>query len=105
MNPEHELREALRREPAPEGFAARVLAQTRIPPIRVTPWWRRPATLALAAALLLTLMIPSEISNYRRREQQHGLEAKKQLMNALAITRVQLQQAQARVRRNTRHAL
>lgn len=105
MNLENELREALRRGPAPEGFAAQVLARTRVTPVRLTPWWRRPATLALAAALILALLIPSEISNYRRREQRRGLEAKQQLMNALAITRVQLQQAKARVRRNTRKAI
>ena len=105
MNLEHELREALRREPAPGGFAARVLAQTRVTPIRNTPWWRRPATLALAAALILALLIPSEISIYRQHEKQRGLAAKEQLMNALAITRVQLQQAKARVRRNTRKAI
>lgn len=98
MNPEDKLREALRREPAPDGFAARVLARTH-----VTPWWRRPALLALAAALVLAVLIPSE--DYRRREEQRGLEAKQQLMNALAITRIQLQQAKKRVRRNTRHAL
>ncbi len=105
MNVENELRDALRREPAPNGFAGRVLAETRAVPIRVTPWWRRPVTLAWGAVLILALMIPSEISNYRRHEQQRGLEAKEQLMNALAITRVQLQQAKARVHRNTRHAL
>lgn len=105
MNLENQLRDALRREPPPDGFAARVLAKTEAAPIRVMPWWRRPATIALAAALILALMIPSEISDYRRRERQRGLQAKEQLINALAITRVQLQQAKARVRRNTRKAL
>lgn len=105
MNLEHELRDALRREPAPDGFAVAVLAKTRATATRNTPWWRRPATLALAAALLLAFLVPSEISEYKRREEQRGLEAKRQLMNALAITRVQLQQAKEKVRRNTRHAL
>lgn len=100
MNLEHELREALRREAAPEGFAARVLAKTGH-----APRWRRPATLALAAAVLLAVLIPSEVSDYRRREQRRGLEARDQLVNALAITRVQLQHARERIRRNTRHAL
>lgn len=105
MNLDQELRNALRREPAPDGFAARVLAKTRVTEIRVTPWWRRPAALALAAALLLAALIPSAVSEYHRRERQRGLEAKEQLMTALSITRVQFQQAKERIRRNTRHAL
>lgn len=105
MNLEDELREALRREPAPEGFAARVLTKTGATPIGIEPWWRRPATLALAAALLLAVLIPSEVSDYRRREQARGLAARDQLIQALAITRVQLQQAKARIRRKTRHTL
>lgn len=101
MNLENELRDALRREAAPEGFADRVLARTR----KAAPWWRRPVTLALAAALLMAIAIPSEIAESRLREQRRAIEARDQLITALAITRVQLRHAKAKIRRNTRHAL
>jgi hypothetical protein len=98
VNLENELREALRRESAPEGFAARVLARTR-----TTPRWRRPATLALAAGVTLAALIPSAVYEYRRR--QRAMEAGNQLMTALNITRVQLQETRERIRRHTRHIL
>jgi hypothetical protein len=100
MNLENELREALRREPAPDGFAARVLGKTR-----VIPFWRRPATLALAAGLAVAALIPSALLEHRRREEQRGIEARNQLVTALAITRVQLNQVKEKIRQNTRRAL
>ena len=49
MNLEDQLRAALRREPAPADFAARILSKTQLaktgPPFRPRPW-----TLATAAA-------------------------------------------------------
>ncbi len=101
MNLENELREALRREAAPEGFADRVLAKTR----GAGPMWRRPVVLAVAAALVMTVAIPSEVARYRRREQRRAIEARDQLIQALAITRVQLRHAKEQIRRNTRHTL
>jgi len=98
VNLENELREALRREPAPEGFAARVLARTR-----PTPWWKRPAVLALAAGVTLAALIPSAVYEYRQR--QRAMEAGNQLMTALNITRTQLQRTREELRRNTRHIL
>jgi len=95
MNFEDDLREALRHEPAPPDFAAKVLARTsHRPPIR------RAAVLALVAALAIAAIIPSAAHQYR--ERQRALEAKDQLMAALAITRTQLQQAKEKIRRNTR---
>jgi hypothetical protein len=99
VNLENELRDALRREPAPEGFAARVLVKSR-----AAPWWRRPAALALAAGLAVAALIPSAIE-YRLRQQRRALEARDQLMAALAVTRVQLQHVRERIQRNTRHTL
>jgi len=105
VNLENELRDALRREPAPVDFTAKVLAGTVVSPIRVLPWWRRPAALALAAGLILGAMIPTAIFEYHQREERRALAARNQLMAALAITRTRLQQAKARIHRQTRHTL
>lgn len=98
MNFEDDLRAALRREPAPPDFAAKVIARTRM-----VPFWRRPAALAIAAVLLLAAMIPQAVQEHRRR--QRALEARDQLILALSITRVQLQQVKDRIQQNTRHKL
>ena len=92
MNFEDELRTALQREPAPPDFAAAVLSKTR-----VLPFWRRPATFALAAALAVAALIPPAVNEYRR--QQRAIEARDQLIEALAITKVQLLQVGEKIRR------
>jgi hypothetical protein len=101
MNFEDELRAALQREAAPSDFAARVLAKTRRP--RVLPFWRRPVTFAIAAALALTALVPSTVYQYR--QHQRAIEARDQLILALSITRVQLQQVKERIQHNTRHKI
>ncbi len=103
MNFEDQLRTALRREEVPPGFAARVLAATPAPKARVLPFWRRPLTLALAAALVLAALAPPAIHFYT--ERQRALEAREQLLLAFSITRVQLQQAREKIRENTRRRL
>jgi hypothetical protein len=105
VNLENGLREALRREPAPVDFAAKVLARTVVAPTRRLSWWKRPVTLALAAGLILGALIPTTIFEYHQREERRALAARNQLMAALAITRTRLQQAKARIQRQTRHAL
>jgi hypothetical protein len=100
MNLENELREALRREPAPVGFADRVLARASR---SRRNWFQRPAVLALAAGLAFAAAIPPVVHQYYR--QRRALEAKDQLMTALAITRVQLQLTKEKIRQNTRHKL
>jgi hypothetical protein len=106
VNLENELREALRREPAPADFAAEVLAKARAlsghNTAQTAHWWRRPATLALAAGLAAAAIIPSVIEY---RERRRGIEARDQLVIALNITRVRLQQTKEKIRRNTRHTL
>lgn len=99
MNLEDDLRKALRREPAPPGFAATVLA--RASKTRPMPFWRRPIALPLAAMLTVTALVPSAIYQYRR--QQRAIEARDQLIAALSITRTQLQQAKEKLRETTRH--
>jgi len=98
MNLEDDLRRALRREPAPPDFAARVLHKTR-----VLPFWRRPVTLAIAAALLLAALAPPAVYEYRKH--QRAVEARDQLILALAITKVQLQHVREKIHRNTRHKI
>jgi hypothetical protein len=105
VNIEDGLRDALRREPAPVDFAAKVLARTVVSPARGLAWWRRPVTLALAAGLILGALIPTTIFEYRQREERRALAARNQLMAALSITRTRLQQAKARIQRQTRHTL
>jgi hypothetical protein len=99
MSIEDDLRSALRREPAPGGFAARVLAKT----VKTEATPRRPLVFALAAALAAAAVIPTGVYEYR--ERQRGIEARDQLVQALAITRVQLQQARGKIRQVTKRRL
>jgi hypothetical protein len=103
VNLEDDLRGALRREPAPAEFAAGVLARTIFQKPRVLPFWRRPVTLAMAAALTFAAVVPPAVYEYRR--QRRALEARNQLILALSITRTQLQQVRDRIRQNTRHKI
>jgi len=93
MNLEDDLRRALRREPAPPDFAARVLARTRP---------RRAFLSAVAAAVAAAVLVPSGIYQYRQR--QKATEARDQLVLALSITQVQLQHIQQQIQHHTRHA-
>jgi hypothetical protein len=105
MNLDDELRAALQREPAPADFAVRLLAKTALPKTRtskarILPFWRRPVTLAVAAALALAALVPSAVYEYR--QQRRAAEARDQLIAALSITRVQLQHVRERIQQNTR---
>ena len=103
MNFEDELKAALQREPAPPDFAANVLAKTTLGKPRVLPFWRRPAALAIAAVLALTALVPSAVYQYR--QHRRAIEARDQLILALSITRVQLQQVKEKINRNTRRKI
>jgi len=91
MNLEGELREALRREPAPTDFTAKVLARVAVKK------QRRVLALAMAAGLIAAAFIPPAISVYHRRQQAQ--EARRELLIALSITRTKLLQTQARLER------
>jgi hypothetical protein len=101
MNLEDDLRAALRPGSAPADFAAKILRKTVLRKTAVPPFWRRPATMAIAAALAVAAIVPPAFYQYR--QQQRALEARDQLMTALSITRVQLRQAKEMIRQNTRH--
>jgi hypothetical protein len=100
MNFEDDLRRSLLREPAPPNFAAKVLARARRNE-RPAPFWRTPAILSLAAALVIAALVPPALYEYRR--ERRGIEARDRLLVALSITRTQLQQAKQRIRETTRH--
>jgi hypothetical protein len=107
MNFEDDLRAALRREPPPGDFAARVLAAAaRQQRVVAFPFWRRPAAWAVAAGLAAAAILPPAVLEYRRHEAQRALEAQHQLLSALSITRAKLRQTRERVHRATaKHAL
>ncbi|HXJ39642.1 MAG TPA: hypothetical protein VNH18_10210 [Bryobacteraceae bacterium] len=105
---ENDLRQSLRKELPPPDFAAKVLAraaQLDARKVVVMPVWRRPAAWAIAAGVTLAAIIPAGIHEQRRRQEQKRLEAQRQLVLALNITRVQLQKTKQRLQKATRHAL
>jgi hypothetical protein len=100
---EQELKNALRRESAPEGFAGRVLA--RIERSQAESLWSRLRAYVVlpkfraAMALLLMLVVVGGIFEYRRieRERAAGEAARNQLLLALHITGSKLQYAQDKI--------
>jgi hypothetical protein len=103
---EHELRQALRREEAPAGFAERVLAKAQA---QATPesWWQRwvrglqAGALRYATVAVLVVATVVGAVEYKRHEQdrRQGEFARQQLMLALRIASGKLQYAQAKVNR------
>jgi hypothetical protein len=91
MNLENELRQALRRQPAPTDFAANVLARVAVKKRR------RVLAFAIAAGLAAAALIPPAVSAYHWRRQ--AVEAHRELLIALAITRTKLIETQARLER------
>jgi len=73
---EQELREALRRKPAPAGFVERV--QARVPE-------RRSFTARWAVAAALAVVTVSGTYTWREMEHRRGEEAAQQTMEALRI--------------------
>jgi hypothetical protein len=100
---DEELRQALRREEAPPGFAERVLAGVRRQEA-TEPWWRRWTRLhvvALRYATALVLVVAVVIGTWEyqryRQERREGEAARQQVLLALRITSRKLQYAQAKV--------
>lgn len=111
MNLEHELKDALRRVPPPDGFAERVMQQIDVgrasarlndrgaevglthSRAEARPTWRRYA----AAAMLLVAIGGGTTARYieQRRE---GARAKQQLLLALRITSEKLRDTRQHVR-------
>ena len=105
-----ELRRALRREPAPEGFADRVLEraprESKAPAVVLRPSWNRwrfsrpIVRLAAAAALIAAVGGGVAYRNYEqaRAERVRGEAAREQVLEALRITASKLQLVQTKVR-------
>ena len=100
---ENNLRDALRRQEPPDGFAERVLS--RIPP-RPEGWKPRLAALfrmpalrwAMAGAMIVCLLIAGLVQQERqRRIQAEGEMAKAQLIQALRIASLKLNTARKKV--------
>ena len=103
---EEKLRDALRREPAPEGFAEEVLARTReISPPVGTIWWRfgqwvgRPAFRWALAAVAACLLVAVGAVHHQRQERlrREGEMARVQVEQALRIASVKLNVARKMV--------
>ena len=106
---EAELRASLRHEAPPPDFAAKVLARASAlsakPRVVTMPFWRRPVTWAVAAGLMVSAIVPPTILEYQRRREEKALQAKRELLYALSLTKAKLQQTRERIQRNTRHTL
>jgi hypothetical protein len=85
MDLEEQLREALARKAAPDGFAGRVTARARLRRSSA-PWW--------SAAAAVLLMAAGGGAVYRRHQ---GEVAKEQVMTAMKITAVKLHRIQTHV--------
>jgi len=72
---ERKLKLALEREPAPEGFAERVLARAgRRGP--VVSWWRTPVARWSVAAALVTACLVTGTTEYQQQERARGERAR-----------------------------
>lgn len=93
---EQELKDALRRQQAPDWFAQGVMAKVKAEQRRKSPWlsgWMRWAT---ALAMLVVVLAGVRMERVRR-ERIAGEQAKEQLILALQVTGSKLRQAQMRV--------
>jgi anti-sigma-K factor RskA len=107
---EDELRNALRRQEPPAGFAARVLARAAGEPApqsawarvweTLTSWFRAPlfARAALAGALCLLVVLGVQYEQRQRLERLRGEAAKRQLLLALRVTGSNLRAVHDKVR-------
>ena len=102
---EDELRNALRREEPPEGFAARVLARAAAEPerrsvwARIMDWFRMPMVARTVMAAGLCLMVVAGVQyEQQRRERIRGEAAKQRLLVALRVTGSSLRAVHDKVR-------
>ena len=95
MSFENDLKQAMRRVPAPEGFAGRVLARVGVAAgfSRPAKTARYPRWRAVAATLLLGMILGSW-GVHETMERRRGEYARQQVLLALRITGTQVARAQ-----------
>jgi hypothetical protein len=111
MSLDNELRHALRRVPAPEGFAERIVARVKSAPPRTSA---RPGVQTISSALrgwkaiAATFLLAAILGSWsayemvERRREAAGQRAREQVLLALRITGEKLAHAQRGVRHITR---
>jgi hypothetical protein len=100
---EEELRNAMRREEPPEGFAGRVLARVQEPKQSAWTGFFASSTLRWVLTGVMCLALAVAGIEYKRAqdERARGEAAKQQLMLALRITADKLQLAQEKVQQHS----
>ncbi|MEA2489342.1 MAG: hypothetical protein QOH21_1134 [Acidobacteriota bacterium] len=96
MSLDHDLKNALRRQAPPAGFADRVLAHIEREEARKTPlrpfWWRA------AAASVLLVLLGGGYAAHEIAQQREGERARAQVLQALQIAGEKVRYAQQEVR-------
>jgi hypothetical protein len=93
---EKSLKEAMRRESPPEGFAERVLSRAGHDRINVRGW-RRMRFLMWASAALAVVVLLIGLTEYRRAQRIRGERARQELLLALHIAGSKLRVVQNRL--------
>lgn len=96
---EQELKDSLRREPAPEWFADAVMARVNTEKQRQRkPEWFGWARLRWVAASMAVVAVVGGVRFEQQREERiRGEEAKQELMAAFQVTGTKLRQVEERV--------
>jgi len=101
MNIEDQLREALKREPAPADFKRKVMQAVPANRNLSSFWWKRRISLVVAAAAALAAIIPAVVVEQRHRR---GMEAREQLLRALQVTNATLRHTKEMIHKHTRRS-
>jgi len=99
---ERALRAALAREPAPSGFAKRVLTKAKAQRVLSGNSWRAPAWRWAAAAVLVAACVSGGLAEYRSLQRIRGMKAREQVLLALRITGSRLHAIQMEVAKSSR---
>jgi hypothetical protein len=96
---EEELRKALRRQEAPDGFTGRLMA--KLPEKRREPsrFWYAAVAAVLAIALLFAGLRFTGMEQRRREEQVHARETERQVVFALALAMQKFEHVNARLQK------
>lgn len=96
---DQELKDALRREPAPEWFADAVMARVSAERQRkAKPVWFGWARMRwVAVSMVLVAVLGGVRFEQERRERERGEQAKQELMAAFHVTGVKLREVEERV--------